>query len=469
MGCCKGWACAGIAVALATFGTGMLVHASVISVPDDEPTIQRAINAAYSGDTIMVAPGQYDENIDYNGKSLYISSTEGFAATTLRAVFAQKEAVSLTHEEDSSSALIGFTILSQDFQPAIRCRNSQPAILYNRFSHGLSRDDAATCIQIEGGLCSPRIVANMFDQNSGHAIVGKDAGRVVIDSNAFVNNVADHGSAILFDGATDVIARGNLLYGNVAIKTATVLFQKVDAITFDHNTVVFNNSGTGGALVFEECHGVRVTNCLIGEDRGPYGIDWAGRDTIVAEHDNIWACAAEPFSGCSAGNGCLFVDPQFCRPGQYDLTLAANSPCLGAGENSTDIGALGYGCEQGIPLVRKPDVDPNDQDFGRGPRVPEPDDMVEVDVPPVQVESTAPVYPKEAEFNRVSGEVWVQALVYLDGSVLDARILKDSGKDFGFEQAALDAAYKNKYKPALRDGHPVMTWVTYKVEFKSKW
>lgn len=43
-------------------------------VPDDYETIQEAIDAAQSGDTVLVAPGQYVENIDFSGKNLTIAS-----------------------------------------------------------------------------------------------------------------------------------------------------------------------------------------------------------------------------------------------------------------------------------------------------------------------------------------------------------------------------------------------------------
>jgi len=45
------------------------------------------------------------------------------------------------------------------------------------------------------------------------------------------------------------------------------------------------------------------------------------------------------------GDGNIDEDPLFCDPENMNFSLAENSPAVGAGENGTDIGALGVGCE----------------------------------------------------------------------------------------------------------------------------
>ena len=46
----------------------------VLLVPSDHATIQDAINASDDRDTILVAPGTYQENINYSGKNIVIGS-----------------------------------------------------------------------------------------------------------------------------------------------------------------------------------------------------------------------------------------------------------------------------------------------------------------------------------------------------------------------------------------------------------
>ena len=50
-----------------------VVDAAVINVPADQPTIQAAINAAVSGvDEVVVAPGTYNEIINFIGKAITV-------------------------------------------------------------------------------------------------------------------------------------------------------------------------------------------------------------------------------------------------------------------------------------------------------------------------------------------------------------------------------------------------------------
>jgi len=94
--------------------------------------------------------------------------------------------------------------------------------------------------------------------------------------------------------------------------------------------------------------------------------------------------------------------------------------------------------------------------------------FVPVEEAPIQVKSVTPDYPTEAANEGIEGTVWVKALIDKTGTVIDAIIFKDSGKGAGFEEAALNAAYKTKWKPAKSDGKPIAVWVTYKLDFNIK-
>src|SRR5262245_40510615 len=52
-----------------------LAEGAVLRVPADYPNIQRAIDASRNGDTVVVSPGLYNENINFKGRAITLSST----------------------------------------------------------------------------------------------------------------------------------------------------------------------------------------------------------------------------------------------------------------------------------------------------------------------------------------------------------------------------------------------------------
>jgi len=97
--------------------------------------------------------------------------------------------------------------------------------------------------------------------------------------------------------------------------------------------------------------------------------------------------------------------------------------------------------------------------------LPSPNDFVACEEMPTQVVTVHPDYPEMARRAQIEGVVWVKALVDKKGKVRDVIILKESGANAGFEEAAFDAAMKTEWKPAISNGQPVIVWVSYRIIF----
>ena len=100
--------------------------------------------------------------------------------------------------------------------------------------------------------------------------------------------------------------------------------------------------------------------------------------------------------------------------------------------------------------------------------LPQPDQFIPFEVAPAQVNQVTPIYPPLAQRAGIEGIVWINVLIAKDGTVRDVIVVKDSGANAGFEEAAVDAAYKTVWKPAIANGQPIAVWATYKVEFTLK-
>ena len=74
-------------------------------------------------------------------------------------------------------------------------------------------------------------------------------------------------------------------------------------------------------------------------------------------------------------------------------------------------------------------------------------------------------YPDAAKKAGIEGSVWMKVLIDERGKVRAARVLEDSGLEVGFEEAAIDAAKKSIWKPAMTDGKRIPVWVKYEAIF----
>ncbi|MHC4943461.1 MAG: right-handed parallel beta-helix repeat-containing protein, partial [Planctomycetota bacterium] len=91
-----------------------LAFSDTIYVPDDYPTIQQAIDAAVNGDTIIVRPGTYVENIDFKGKGTTVQSSHGPEVTVINGENPANpdlgSVISFHNGEGLDAVLDGFTL-----------------------------------------------------------------------------------------------------------------------------------------------------------------------------------------------------------------------------------------------------------------------------------------------------------------------------------------------------------------------
>ena len=106
----------------------------LIHVPDDYPTIQAAIDAAFNGDTILVGPGTWvgtgNEVCNTLGKAIIIRSTNGSGTTIINGQ-GQRRGITCTNGEALDTIIDGFTISNglADVGGGVSCVYTSPTII----------------------------------------------------------------------------------------------------------------------------------------------------------------------------------------------------------------------------------------------------------------------------------------------------------------------------------------------------
>ncbi|MGE5234738.1 MAG: TonB family protein [Acidobacteriota bacterium] len=96
-------------------------------------------------------------------------------------------------------------------------------------------------------------------------------------------------------------------------------------------------------------------------------------------------------------------------------------------------------------------------------------DLAQVDTPPEPLTQPKVVLPRTALMSRVpvTGNVILKALVNQNGGVDDVGVLRGfSPPKPGVDEACVDAVKKNHYKPAMKDGKRVKTWITVSIQIR---
>ena len=88
----------------------------------------------------------------------------------------------------------------------------------------------------------------------------------------------------------------------------------------------------------------------------------------------------------------------------------------------------------------------------------------EVDERATPVEMAPLVYPEVAYMNRLRGTVRMRIFISSDGRVDRAEVVDATPKG-RFEQAALEAVQRTRFRPARKDGRPVPSQKLIEVEF----
>ena len=149
---------------------GSAAEAATIRVPADAATIQQAIDAAAPGDTVLVAPGTYVENLTFLGKAITVVSEGGPAVTVIDGNWSGP-VVAFTSGEPRGAVLRGFTVQrgATSFSGGgVLIQNSSPTIADN----WIVGNGACSGAGVYSSFGSPLIQGNRIARNFLYGCTG---------------------------------------------------------------------------------------------------------------------------------------------------------------------------------------------------------------------------------------------------------------------------------------------------------
>jgi hypothetical protein len=329
------------------------VFSASIKVPADYPKIQLAINAAFNGDTVLVSPGTYFENINFRGKKIIVTSlflTTGNYTYINNTIINGStpsnpdtgSCVVFVNKEDSTSVIEGFTLTGGTGTKWI--------------------DEHGAGTYVEGGailsaLASPTIKFNLIINNeairkpSGISSTGGGGmrcgdGAPHILNNIIMNNRGMYGGGITLNYCGGAVVKNNIIvqnkvfqavagaptYGGGGIWINSRNAANSSPNVVENNTIVGNisygdpttsSSGIGGGI-WASTSILQCNNNIVWNNLQTLGhqVEISGTTTTITYND---------FEESATGTGNISVNPSFTDSSFY---LSDSSPCTDAGNPS---------------------------------------------------------------------------------------------------------------------------------------
>lgn len=301
------------------------LYSTIRNVPGTYSTIQAGINTAVNTDTVLVQPGTYVENINFNGKlitvgSLFLTTADtSYISTTIIDGNETESVVTFNHGEDISAILCGFTI-----------------------TNGKSLYGSGICCFIS----SPKIQNVIITFNVGPAVVpgvnANGGGIFCDDSSPILQNVTISGNYANFGGGIACSSSSPSLE-NVAITGNSasnfgggICCGYGSNLSLTNVTISDNHASINGGGISCNSANPSLINSIMWDD-SPQEI-YISDGSVTATYSNI--------QGGWAGIGNIDCDPLFVDSpnGDYHLSWdnypiqdATMSPCIDTGDSASPL------------------------------------------------------------------------------------------------------------------------------------
>ncbi len=213
-----------------------LLHARQIQVPADYPTIQNAIDAAASGDTIALSDGTYKENITINKPLTLRSASFNSELAIIKAKSPVKPVIAVLSTKEVN--ITNLTIQGSTFKPGIyaekclQCRFVSNYLQENKI--GIFLDKSNNCY-ISQNLSTRNAVGLKLDHSSSNTLeannidwnTDKGAFFVYSNKNIYIDNTSNNNT---WNGITLLGSHSNVIKDNISVSNSFAIVISDDSL-----------------------------------------------------------------------------------------------------------------------------------------------------------------------------------------------------------------------------------------------
>jgi len=330
--------------------------ANTIHVPSNHSTIQGAIDAALSGDTVVVAPGTYVENIDFKGKAITVKSSGGVDLTVIDGGDPPDpdfgSVVTFNNGEGADSVLEGFKLINGtatdfEFDPGftrycgggILCSSSSPTLVSIIITENWSQHDGGGiyCHYSSPTITDTSIIGNTADEYSGGSGGGIycDHASPKITDTMIIGNASHSGGGIRCYYSSPTITNTTISENTANSAGGISCCQSSPTIT---DTTISDNTaeeGEGGGMGCWNNSSPTITNCtIIGNraDQDSNGLKGEGGGIYCSYNNSSPTIANTTITdnvAATEGGGICFE--RECSPILMNTTITGNTAKRGGG------------------------------------------------------------------------------------------------------------------------------------------